>query len=595
MPVSRPFSVHQRVLVTAFSLAPLLSCAEEKNLGDAGPRDDAAVKQPYVRDNDSGSTASNADAASTTGEAGASTDAAGTDAGDVEEPGSAATCSRTYTNPIIWEDLPDLEVIRVDDTYYYTASSFHQSPGAPLLRSYDLVHWEYLSHSVPVLDVGASYDLDGGRAYVNGIWASTLQYRKSNETFYWMGCMHNGGGGWVFTAKSPEGPWEKHRGGCYYDMGLLVDDDDKLYVAYGNNTIRVAQLTSDGFSEVRSQQVLETPSEVGGPLEGSRFYKKDGIYYIFMTQYAAGEWVMRSKNGPFGPYEGPREFAVRLPYAGAAGSGGSPHQGGIVQTQNGQWFYIGFNDAYPGGRIPVMIPVSWNDGWPSVQLVNGKFGGSYPFPDLPCGADKVAPRNTPESFMKPKLGPEWEWNHNPDDSKWSAGDGLTLKTATVTNDLYAARNTLTRRIEGPVSIATMELDSSGMQNGDVAGLAALRDRSAWIGVKKSGGATRIVMTTGIDMNTSWQTTSTGTEVASAELRGDKVWLRVEANIRTDSGGARASFSYSTDGVEFKALGNTLSMNKDWQFFLGYRFGIFNYATQSLGGLVKVRSFTLSKP
>lgn len=524
-------------------------------------------------------------------------DAAAPSDASAEAPDAAdvtpATCGSTYSNPLIWEDLPDLEVIRVDDTYYYTASSFHHSPGAPLLRSYDLVHWEYLSHSVPVLDFNAAYDLNGGRAYVNGIWASSLKYRKSNQTFYWMGCMHNVGGGYVFTAKSPEGPWEKHRGGCYYDMGLLVDDDDKLYVAYGNNTIRVAELSADGLSEVRNQLVLTTPSSVGGPLEGSRFYKRNGIYYIFMTQYANGEWVIRSKNGPLGPYEGPRPFAVKLPYAGAAGSGASPHQGGIVETQNGQWYYIGFNDSYPAGRIPVMIPMSWSDDWPSVQLDNGKFGGSYAFPDLPCGAGRVRARNADDFFTGKQLSAEWEWNHNPDNSKWSLDQGLVLRTATVTTDLYAARNTLTRRIEGPVSIGTIALDYSGMQEGDVAGLAALRDRSAFIGVEKGREGARVVMSNGINMSTSFQTTSKGMEVAAAELSGGNVWLRVEADVRTNGGTAR--FSYSTDGQQFTSLGNVLNMNRDWQYFLGYRFGIFNYATQSLGGSVKIRSFTLQTP
>lgn len=542
---------------------------------------------------DTGSVTGAIDAAAQSEAGGATADATvGEDGAGGTRP---AVCPKTYANPLIWEDLPDLEVIRVDDTYYYTASTFHHSPGAPVLRSYDLVHWEYLSHSVPALDVHASYDLSGSRSYVNGIWASSLRYRKSNKTFYWMGCMHNLGGGWVFTATSPEGPWEKHKGGCYYDMGLLVDDDDKMYVAYGNNEIRVAQLSADGFSEVRNQVVLNTPASVGGPLEGSRFYKKDGIYYIFMTQYANGEWVMRSKNGPFGPYEGPRQFAVKLPYAGAPGSGGSPHQGGIVDTQKGQWYYIGFNDSYPAGRIPVMIPMTWNEGWPAVQLVNGQFGGSYPFPDLPCGAGRVRQWNADDRFAGPKLAPEWEWNHNPDNSKWSIGNGLTLQTATVTNDLYAARNTLTRRIEGPVSIATIELDYSNMQSGDVAGFAALRDESAWIGIKKSSTTTRVVMTNGVKMGTNWQTTSTGTEVAGADVTGSKIWLRVEANVRSNSDGAQARFSYSTDGAQFKALGNVLNMNKNWQYFLGYRFGIFNYATQALGGSVKIGSFAVDKP
>lgn len=522
--------------------------------------------------------------------------AAGNCSGVVDpQPPVNTGCPSTYSNPLIWEDLPDLEVIRAGDAYYYTASTFHHSPGAPLLRSYDLVNWEYLSHSVPMLDFDNSYNLNGSRSYVNGIWASTLQYRESNKTFYWMGCMHNKGGGYVFTAKSPEGPWTKNTSqACYYDMGLLIDKDtDKMYVAWGNNSINVAELSADGMREVRRQEVFKTPSNIPGALEGSRFYKINGNYYIFMTQYANGEYVARSTNGPFGPYE-IRPFAVKLPYAGV-GSGGAPHQGGIVQTQNGDWYYIAFNDAYPAGRLPVMAPMTWNNGWPSVTLVNGQWGASYPFPNLPCGAGKVKPRNTKDTFTGSTLNHAWEWNHNPDNSKWSVGNGLMLRTATVTNDLYAARNTLTRRIEGPRSIATIELDYSAMQNGDVAGLAALRDSSAWIGVKKANGASRVVMTTGATLDSSWNTSSFGSEVATANISGGKIWLRVDSDVRTTSGGGTARFYYSTDGIQFTQLGGTFTMKRDWQYFLGYRFGIFNYATQSLGGSVRINSFDVTKP
>lgn len=499
-------------------------------------------------------------------------------------------CPETYQNPIVWEDLPDVEVIRVGEIFYYTASTFHQSPGAPVLRSFDLVNWEYVGHSVPALDFDDSYDLSGDRAYVSGIWASTLQYRESNETFYWMGCMRVGGG-YAFTSKSPTGPWEKHKTqGCYYDMGLLVDDDDKMYVASGNNSINVAELSADGFSQVRSQKVYDTPSSVGGPLEGARFKKIDGRYYIFLTQYANGEYVLRADD-PFGPYE-MKPFAVRLPYGGKAGSGSSPHQGGLVETAKGDWYYMGFNDSFPSGRIPVMAPVVWQDGWPTVTLVNNQWGGTYPFPDVTCR--DIAGIPTTDTFSDETLRHEWEWNHNPDNSKWSSGDGLTLETVTVTDDLYDARNTLTRRIPGPVSTGTIELDYSTMKDGDVAGLAALRDVSAWIGVKRASGSYRVVMTNGVNLTAGqWTTSSIGAEVAGAAISGGKIWLRVEANVRSDSGGANARFSYSADGTTFTPLGNTLNLTKDWQYFLGYRFGIFNYATQSLGGSVKVPSFTVS--
>jgi beta-xylosidase len=514
-------------------------------------------------------------------------------AGAMGGSAGAATCAATYSNPVLWEDLPDADVIRVDDTYYYSASTFHYSPGAPVLRSFDLVHWEYFGHSVPVLDFGNAYNLTSGRSYVNGIWASSLRYRKSNDTFYWIGCMHGSGGGYMFTAASPQGPWTKHAmNSCYYDVGLLVDDDDTMYVAYGNTTINVAQLSKDGFSQVKSQKVLDSPSNIGA-LEGSRFYKINGNYYIFTTQYANGEYVLRSTTGPFGPYT-LQPFAVKLPFAGS-GAGASPHQGGIVDTQNGDWYYMAFNDSYPAGRIPVMAPITWKDGWPSVTLVNGKWGATYPFPNLPCGADKVKPMLGTDTFSDAALGPEWEWNHNPDNTKWSAGSGLTLQTATQTNDLYAARNTLTHRIPGPTSTATIELDYSAMKDGDVAGLAALRDSSAWIGVKRSAGAYQVAMVNNITLDSSWKTSSTGTQVASAPVSGGKIWLRMAANVRTDSGGGSVRFSYSTDGSQFTELGTAFTLKKDWPFFLGYRYGIFNYATEALGGSVKLTSFKLTKP
>lgn len=482
-------------------------------------------------------------------------------------------------------------MIRVDDTYYYTASTMHYSPGAPILRSKDLVNWEYVGHAVPVLDYDPKYSLTGGRAYVNGIWASSLGYRKSNHTFYWIGCMHDLGGGYVYTATTPEGPWTKHESqGCYYDVGLLIDDDDTMYTASGNTVISVAQLSADGFSQVKSQQVFTTPSNLG-PLEGSRFYEINGSYYILTTQYANGEYVLRSTSGPFGPYE-LRPFAVQI--AASVPGAGHPHQGGIVQTQNGDWYYTAFIDAYPGGRVPVFAPVTWStDGWPSVVLDDGQWGASYPFPNVPCGAG-VKPLTGVDTFTGPALGPEWEWNHNPDDTKWSAGGKLTLRTATVTNDLYAARNTLTHRILGPSSTATIVMDTSNMRDGDRAGLALLRDSSAWVGVKRDGGAYRVTMVNGLTMDQNWNTTGTGSEVAAASVSGGKIWLRVAADIHPGAN-RQAYFYYGTDGSQFTELGGGFTLNDAWQFFLGYRFAIFDYATQALGGSVDVASFELATP
>ncbi|NUW46110.1 RICIN domain-containing protein [Nonomuraea rhodomycinica] len=504
--------------------------------------------------------------------------------------GSGPNPGSTYTNPVVWQDFADGDIIRVGDAYYYSASTMHYSPGAPILRSYNLVDWEYAGHSVPRLDFDSgAYDLNGGRAYVKGIWASAFNYRTSNSTYYWIGCVEFNRT-YVYTASAVDGAWTKRSriNNCYYDAGLLIDTNDTMYVAYGNGTISVAQLSADGLSQVRSQQVFQTPSSVG-TLEGSRFYKRNGYYYIWLTRPANGQYVLRSTS-PWGPYE-MRQVLLDMP--GPVSGGGVPHQGGLVQTQNGAWYYMAFVDAYPGGRMPALAPITWTNDWPTVQTVNGGWGVTYPKPNIQTSRT-VASMIGPDTFTSGSLAPRWEWNHNPDTSRFSTGDGLRLQTATVTGDLYNARNTLTHRIQGPSSTATIELDHAQMANGDRAGLAMLRDQSAWIGVKRDNGVSRVVMTNGLTMNGSWQTTGTGTEAASAAVSGSRIWLRVAADIRPGSG-RQARFSYSTDGSTFVSLGPAFTLTNAWQFFMGYRFGIFNYATQSLGGAVTVRRFDLTTP
>ncbi|GAB2627777.1 xylosidase [Paractinoplanes abujensis] len=499
--------------------------------------------------------------------------------------------SGTFTNPVVWQDFADGDIIRVGDAYYWSASNMHYSPGAPILRSYDLVNWEYAGHSVPRLDFdSAAYDLSGSRAYVKGVFASTMQYRRSTSTYYWIGCIEYNRT-YVYTASAVDGTWQKKAriNNCYYDAGLLIDDNDTMYVAYGNTTINVAQLSADGTSQVRSQQVFQTPSSVG-TLEGARFYKRNGYYYIWLTRPANGQYVLRSSS-PFGPYE-MRQVLLNLP--GPISGGGVPHQGGLVQTQNGDWYYMSFVDAFPGGRVPALAPISWSsDGWPVLQTVNGAWGTTYPKPNITT-ARTVQSMLPNETFTGSTLGPRWEWNHNPDNSRWSLTNGLQLQTATVTNDLYNARNTLTHRVQGPASTATVELDYSTMRDGDRSGLAMLRDSSAWIGVRRDNGQTRVVMTNGLTMNSSWGTTGTGAEQAGAAVSGGRIWLRAQADVRPGSG-RQATFSYSTDGTNFTRLGPGFTLNNAWQFFPGYRFAMFNYATQALGGSVTVKRFTMTAP
>lgn len=222
--------------------------------------------------------------------------------------------------------------------------------------------------------------------------------------------------------------------------------------------------------------------------------------------------------------------------------------------------------------------------------MNGDWGTSYPDP-LPVRS--VAPVTGVDYFEGSTLGPQWEWNHNPDPSEFSVGSGLVLKTATVTEDLYQARNTLTRRTLGPIGTATIKLEYAGMMDGDRAGLGVLRHISASIGVRRDGGAYTVAMVSDytIDANVNYNTTSLGTTVASASISGGTVWLRVTADVRP-AGPHTASFGYSTDGSTFESIGSAFVMSADWQFFPGYRFMIFNHATSVLGGQVTVANFQL---
>lgn len=508
--------------------------------------------------------------------------------------------AENFTQPILWQDLADTDLIRVGDAFYYSASTMHFSPGATLLRSYDLVNWEYFSHTVPSLNFSNSaFDLQGGNEYNAGIYASTLRYRNSTGLFYWIGCIQGTGKTYIYTSPTIGGPWKQASvisNYCYYDCGLLVDDDDSMYVSYGKwvadgstAKIWVAQLTPDGLQNNNVQIVWNTTSGVGY-VEGTRFYKRGGNYYIMLTNpgVGSGEIILKSSKGPMGPYSDWHRILQNNgnPVSGA----GNPYQGALIDTPAGDWWYIAFVNRYPGGRIPVLAPVTWDaNGWPNAEFVDGKWGSTYQYP-LPKHPVKTITGT--ETFNSTTLGPQFEWNHNPDNSKWSVGQGLIMQTATKTDDFFMARNTLSHRILGPSSTCTIKLNYSSMVDGDKAGLAVFRYDAAFIAVSKDGTTITVQMVDKLLMANSngWKTTQKGTVIASDDISGGTIWLRVNADIST--GTSAAKFAYSVDGSTFKALGQTHTMLDGAVFFLGDRYGVFNMGTKSLGGQVVVNSFTI---
>jgi len=285
--------------------------------------------------------------------------------------------------------------------------------------------------------------------------------------------------------------------------------------------------------------------------------------------------------------------------SGPLPNAGYSHQGGIVGTKDHKWYYVAFMDAYPGGRIPVVAPLTWSDGWPKLVTDGNSWGKSYPIPVK--NAKTVPPITGIDTFDKPELSHEWEWNHNPDNAKWKIlpSGGLSLQTATVTDDLYNARNTLTHRTIGPKSTGTFRIDISGLTDGDRAGAILFRDTAAYIGVHKELDTAKILFYNGLALTSSWATSSTGKVAATGPtLSSDtkEIWLQISPDVTPAFSGSSATrtatFSYSTDGKTFTTLGTPFQLSNTWQFFTGYRYGVFNFATKALGGQVIVKSFDM---
>ncbi len=207
----------------------------------------------------------------------------------------------TYTNPLIHADFPDPDVIRVGDVYYMVSTTMHIFPGATLLKSYDLVNWEYCSNPLELIESDSCYNLDGCDRYGKGQWASSLKYKDG--TFYIL-FNTNDEGNYLLTSTDPEGAWDiKKLNGGYYDPGLFFDNDGKTYVVHGINTLKVTELDENFDAVAGSEQVVFTYTYREG-LEGSHLYKINGYYYIYATYggWPAFQVALRSAD-IYGPYE----------------------------------------------------------------------------------------------------------------------------------------------------------------------------------------------------------------------------------------------------------------------------------------------------
>jgi xylan 1,4-beta-xylosidase len=506
----------------------------------------------------------------------------------------------TFSNPLFYDEFSDPDLIRVGDEFYMTGTTMHAMPGLPVLRSRDLVNWELMSYALDRLDLAPPYHLEGGEIYGKGIWAPSFRYH--NGTFHIFSNV-NGQTTQHFTATNPRGPWTRTpMKKSLHDLSVLFDDDGKVYVVWGYQDIHFAELDSS-LTDIVPGTERALFAKDAGMGEGAHFYKIGGKYFIISAWYAGRMRLPAARaDRPEGPYEVNKEISAEETFGLRQGhrlrgngtgpqivvTSGNPtsrgtmsmHQGGVVQTPAGEWWGFSMMDANSVGRLTALSPVTWKDGWPYFGLP-GNLGRTPRIWVKPKTATSSAPRAPyvrSDEFADPRLANVWQWNHVPDETKWSlsARKGFLRLHSLPAPDFWTARNTLTQRAVGPKSSATTMLDASGMRAGDVAGLALLNRPYAWIAVRRTESGLSLA-----------QYDQTVDSTASMLLEGNRVWLRADADFLTEN----ARFSYSTDGTKWTPFGRPFTMVFQLKTFQGVRFALFHYNTGGAPGGVADFDFT----
>ena len=530
----------------------------------------------------------------------------------------------TFTNPLFYDEFSDPDILRVGDDYYLAGTTMHAVPGLVILHSKDLVNWENISYCFDRFDFDdPAFSLkDHKEVYGQGIWAPCIRY--ANGQFYVFSNV-NGKGLQCYTAKDVRGPWEHHNmKGNIYDLGVLFDDDGKVYAIHGYGTVKCTELKPDMSGPVEGTERVIIP-EGNGVGEGHHMYKVNGMYYLISTDYRPnGRTLCSRSKSIWGPYETrvitadetygyhaasltqvPRGEKYRIGQDGTKFGLGpvdkdatactNAHQGGIVQFNDGSWWALFMQDFHSIGRTVCLMPMTWVDGWPMVGLEGnlGRAPRTWFKPGYGANAANEttmhAPYDRNETFDGKQLGRIWQWNHNPDDKMWSLKNGRLRIQSQPAEQLMWARNTLTQRVIGPKSVATVELFTKGMKDGDVCGLGNINVPCSWIGVMKDDNTKMLVLRQFSQYNA--DPTQAPAVVPVGAQRG-KIWLRCIGDYDND----KMQYAYSTDGQTFLPLGQEMPLSYQLITFQGSRHALFAFnAKGQKGGYAEFDNFTVEEP
>ena len=519
----------------------------------------------------------------------------------------------TFTNPLFYDEFSDPDIIRVGDDYYLAGTTMHSVPGLVILHSKDLVNWENVSYCFDRFDFSEDkFSLKNRQEiYGQGIWAPAIRY--ANGQFYVFSNI-NGKGLQCYTSKDIRGPWKHHNmQGNIYDLSVLFDDDGKIYAIHKYGEVHCTELKPDMSGPVEGTDRVIIP-EGSGVGEGHHMYKIDGMYYLISTDYSPnGRTLCSRSKSIWGPYEtrvisadetygyhaagrtvvpkgekyriGSDGAKFGIAYSSADATGcDNAHQGGIVQAQDGSWWALLMQDFHSIGRTVCLMPMTWKDGWPMVGLEGnlGRAPRTWFKPNINADVKPHAPYDRNEQFDRKTLGRVWQWNHNPDDSKWSLKNGRLRLQSMPAEQLMWARNTLTQRVIGPTSLTTVELYVGGMKDGDVAGLGNINVPCSWIGIVKEGQQLTIRC---------YEQLKNETVNVPLQSANDKIWLCCMGDYDNN----QIQYSYSFDGQLYNPVGRMMPLSYQLITFQGSRHGLFSYNVKGKnGGFAEFDNFTVKE-
>ena len=531
-------------------------------------------------------------------------------------------------NPVLWADVPDISICRKDGVYYMTSTTMHFNPGIPVMMSTNLVNWTIASYCYDTVENRDADRLKNGRNdYGHGTWASSIRYNAADGYFYVSSFNVRIDATYLFRTKDPaRGGWEFVRiAKKFYDHSLWIEDGRFAFVAAGNNKATLwpmrwtdpargfaGGLEPDGEGRPLLANIADCVPTGRGLGEGCQLFKKDGWYYLFNICWPKGHCrLVACHRAP--SLEGPWEGRTVYECEGIA-------QGGLIDTPDGRWYAYLFGDRGGVGRIPYLIPITWEDGWPTFPRdAQGAF--TRPPLAIPGVVKDAKPGCVEDDEFDGPLKKAWQFNHNPDPAHAGVTGGCyRITTARLDRDLLTARNTLTQRTFGPVCAGMTKLDYADLKPGDVAGLALFQACYGFIGVEMTDKGPELVLwQNGLDAsdrrtghpkghprkvlthplppltstpnpqlsapNSQFSTLNSPFSPRAVHLKAvcdftpwpDPHYTGIPAHEDA------ARFYWSTDGVTWQPLGDAMYLPYTIGHFTGYRFALFAYATKEAGG------------